>query len=71
MKFGTDILETILVLCLIITTIAAFLVMGGGYIENISSEVTLTNTFLLIIIGALFMIAIILLRIYEAIHRRR
>ncbi len=71
MKMGTDILENFLVVCILIMTVSAFLFLGGGMIEAELLASSITNILLLLVVGAMYFNAIILLRIYNYISNEK
>ncbi|MEA3229995.1 MAG: hypothetical protein U9P44_03695 [archaeon] len=65
MKFGTEVLENFLLICIVIMTVSAFLFLGGGVIDANLLAASMTNILLLLVVGAMYFNAIILLRIYS------
>ncbi|MEA2004203.1 MAG: hypothetical protein U9O53_04580 [archaeon] len=65
MRFGTEILENFLIICIMLMTVSAFLILGGGMIYPDFIAASITNMLLLLVVGALYFNAIILLRIYN------
>ncbi len=71
MRFGTEMLENFLILCIMLMTISAFLILGGGMIYPDLIATSITNMLLLLVVGALYFNAIILLRIYKLFSVKR
>lgn len=70
MKSGPKNIELVLTAAIITVTIVAFVVIMGGTFTN-TPQTTLMNLTLLMIFGAMLLISIILLQIYDkliAIH---
>ncbi len=65
MKLGTEMLENFLVLCIMLMTVTAFLILGGGMLNSSLLAVSITNMLLLLVVGAMYFNSIILLRIYK------
>ncbi len=71
MKLGTEMLENFLVICIMLMTISAFLILGGGMLNSSLLAVSITNMLLLLVVGALYFNAIILLRIYKLLNDKK
>ena len=66
MKLGSKNIEWILVAVLIVSTLAAFLLLSAAMMEP-APQATTTNLFLILIFGGEMLVGIILLRIYDKI----
>jgi hypothetical protein len=71
MKFGTDLLEQFLIVTLAILTVIVFLVMAGGMLDETQLASSLTNMLLILVVGAQYLSAILLMRIYEELGSKR
>ena len=71
MKIGTEMLENFLVVCIVLMTISAFLILGGGLLNSSMIAVSITNMLLLLVVGAMYFNAIILLRIYKKLDVKK
>ncbi len=71
MKLGTEMLENFLVICIMLMTISAFLILGGGMLNSSLLAVSITNMLLLLVVGALYFNAIILLRVYKIMSNKK
>ncbi|NOQ38501.1 hypothetical protein GQ472_06460 [archaeon] len=71
MRLGTEMLENFLVICIMLMTISAFLILGGGMLNSSLLAVSITNMLLLLVVGALYFNAIILLRVYKVLSNKK
>ncbi|MCK5042584.1 MAG: hypothetical protein KAJ56_00015 [Candidatus Aenigmarchaeota archaeon] len=71
MRLGTEMLENFLVICIMLMTISAFLILGGGMLNSTLLAVSITNMLLLLVVGALYFNAIILLRVYKVLSNKK
>lgn len=71
MRLGTEMLENFLVICIMLMTISAFLILGGGMLNSSLLAVSITNMLLLLVVGALYFNAIILLRVYKIMSNKK
>ena len=65
MKLGPEMLENFLIVCIMLMTVSAFLILGGGMLDSDYLAVSITNMLLLLVVGAMYFNAMILLRIYK------
>lgn len=75
MKFGTRMLEKLLIVVFVVMTVLGFLLVTGALLGQASgagvAPAAITNILLIISIGAQFLIAIILLRVYESLEPKK
>lgn len=64
MKYGTKNIELMLAAAAITVTVIVFMILAGGLFSN-APQTALTNISLFMIFGAMLLISIILLRIYD------
>ncbi|MBW6461517.1 MAG: hypothetical protein K0B07_00505 [DPANN group archaeon] len=71
MKLGPEMLENFLIVCIMLMTVSAFLILGGGMLSSEYLAVSITNMLLLLVVGAMYFNAMILLRIYKTMITKK
>ncbi len=71
MKLGPEMLENFLIVCIMLMTVSAFLILGGGMLDSDYLAVSITNMLLLLVVGAMYFNAMILLRIYKIMSLKK
>ena len=71
MKLGPEMLENFLIVCIMLMTVSSFLILGGGMLSSDYLAVSITNMLLLLVVGAMYFNAIILLRIYKIMSTKK
>lgn len=71
MKLGPEMLENFLIVCIMLMTVSSFLILGGGMLDSDLIAVSITNMLLLLLVGAMYFNAIILLRIYAILNVKK
>ncbi len=71
MKLGPEMLENFLIVCIMLMTVSAFLILGGGMLDSDYLAVSITNMLLLLVVGAMYFNAMILLRIYKILSVKK
>ncbi|NOQ55563.1 MAG: hypothetical protein GQ477_02020 [Nanohaloarchaea archaeon] len=71
MKLGPEMLENFLIVCIMLMTVSAFLILGGGMLNSAVIAVSITNMLLLLVVGSMYFNAMILLRIYKLLSVKK